>query len=305
MFAAPHEFAINIPQILAEARVATYERYSWPRIFARAFRGALGTFATVLGAIAIVAALVFATAGREGMFGVHTGPGAFYRVVPFLGLVVPALAVTLYGLVVVAAGMLEFAKDIRTGPGAFGWRALRTATVQALTLHYLKGGGAGCSYPRERGSSARRVLHGFVFWGFAAAFVATVLAAVMQDVLGILPPFPILSAPVLFGTAGGVLLVAGCTGLIALKARSDPAPAYGPMTSMDYAFLVTLDAVAITGLLTLFFRETGAMGVLASLHLGVLAGLYVTAPYGKFVHFVYRYLALVERAIEEGAEAGP
>lgn len=34
------------------------------------------------------------------------------------------------------------------------------------------------------------------------------------------------------------------------------------------------------------------------LHLGVVAGLFFTAPYGKFTHVVYRYAALVGNAIE-------
>ena len=30
MYSPPHEFAINIPKILSEARVASYEHWSWP-----------------------------------------------------------------------------------------------------------------------------------------------------------------------------------------------------------------------------------------------------------------------------------
>ena len=37
-----------------------------------------------------------------------------------------------------------------------------------------------------------------VFYGFISAFVATVIAAIMQDVFGLEPPYPILSAPVAF-----------------------------------------------------------------------------------------------------------
>ncbi len=36
-----------------------------------------------------------------------------------------------------------------------------------------------------------------------------------------------------------------------------------------------------------------------TVHLGLVAALYVTAPYGKFVHFLYRYLALVRNRIEQ------
>ena len=38
MYTPPHEFAINIPQILAEARIETYRRWSWPDFLGRAFK---------------------------------------------------------------------------------------------------------------------------------------------------------------------------------------------------------------------------------------------------------------------------
>ena len=38
MYTPPHEFAINIPKILAEARIETYRRWSWPGFLARAFK---------------------------------------------------------------------------------------------------------------------------------------------------------------------------------------------------------------------------------------------------------------------------
>jgi citrate/tricarballylate utilization protein len=88
-----------------------------------------------------------------------------------------------------------------------------------------------------------------------------------------------------------------------LKTRSEAEPASPAMTAMDYAFLVLLDLVAITGMLLLILRDTLLMPSVLVVHLGLLVGLFVTAPYGKFVHFVYRYLALARRAGEELLEA--
>jgi citrate/tricarballylate utilization protein len=49
----------------------------------------------------------------------------------------------------------------------------------------------------------------------------------------------------------------------------------------------------------LALRDTAAMGTLLVIHLAVVAGLFITLPYGKFAHVVYRYAALVRYAIEQ------
>ena len=41
------------------------------------------------------------------------------------------------------------------------------------------------------------------------------------------------------------------------------------------------------------------MGLLLAAHLGFVMGLFLTLPYGKFVHAVYRFAALVRNAIEK------
>ena len=48
----------------------------------------------------------------------------------------------------------------------------------------------------------------------------------------------------------------------------------------------------------LLLRATPAMGPLLALHLGVVFALFITMPYGKFVHGIYRFVALVRYAQE-------
>ena len=117
-----------------------------------------------------------------------------------------------------------------------------------------------------------------------------------------LPPYPLLSVPVVLGTLGGLAIVAGCTGLVLLKRRRDQRPTAQDVVALDEAFLGMLIAVAVTGLALLAFRATAAMPVLLAVHLGAMAGLFVTAPYGKFVHAVYRSIALVRNAEEQAAD---
>ena len=37
-YAPPHEFGINVPRVLAEARLGSYEEYCWPRFMSGLFR---------------------------------------------------------------------------------------------------------------------------------------------------------------------------------------------------------------------------------------------------------------------------
>ena len=55
---------------------------------------------------------------------------------------------------------------------------------------------------------------------------------------------------------------------------------------------------SVSGLLLLALRQSSAMGVLLGIHLGIIVALFVTLPYGKFVHAVYRFAALVRFHLE-------
>ena len=302
MFTPPHEFAINIPAAMASERARTYERYAVPAAFARALRSTrFGTVAAVAACVAVVFLAVILISGPSALRTALLGPGAFYRVLPYVVMVTASLALVLSGFVCVAAGALRFARDIGRGERFVTPRTLGVALHQALALTYLKGGGAGC-YDVARRSGRRRAFHALVFWGVMADLVSTTSAAIEQDFLHVLPPYPLWSVPVVLGTAGGIAIAIGAAGLIALKRASDERPTNGRMIALDYAFLGLLEAVALTGLALLVFRSTPAMGSLLALHLGVVAGAFVTAPYGKFVHFVYRSIALVMNAHERGRE---
>ena len=67
---------------------------------------------------------------------------------------------------------------------------------------------------------------------------------------------------------------------------------------MDRAFIALLFFNSLTGLALLAWRDSGAMALLLAVHLGFVMALFLTLPYGKFAHAVYRGAALLKYAIE-------
>ena len=292
MYTPPHEFAINIPKLMGDLRLAGYERWSWPGMLSRAFAkwGIAVLLGTLVGAAVIVAALFLA---GPALFATHLGAGSFYQVIPYSVMVAGALALALYAAVVWIRGGTRFwsesAGALRRGGGL---DALIAAFRSGLTLEHYRGGGPGCNYPAEHPSSVRRLYHVLTYAGFLSALISTTLAFFYQDLFRRFPPYPVWSAPVLFGAFGGIALMIGTAGLIWFKLGSDRAPAAGS-DAMDYVFLLTLGLAALTGMLTLILRDSRDMGITLVVHLAFVAALFITAPYGKFVHALYRSLALV------------
>src|ERR1700716_2183731 len=82
MYAPPHEFGVNIPKALSEVRERTYADYALPRVISDlATRNAWLLIAATLVSLAFFVAVAFL--GGSGFSGVHSGPGAFYAVVPY------------------------------------------------------------------------------------------------------------------------------------------------------------------------------------------------------------------------------
>ena len=96
-------------------------------------------------------------------------------------------------------------------------------------------------------------------------------------------------------------MLIGPVGLVIEKARRDPQTQDRALWGMDVGFLAMLFLTSLTGLALLVLRDSSAMGILLAVHLGVVFGLFVTLPYGKFVHGLYRYAALARYARERRA----
>jgi citrate/tricarballylate utilization protein len=202
----------------------------------------------------------------------------------------------LFSLLALAVGFTRFWREM--GATKPTWPQVRQALHDAATLRYLGGGGHGCNDVGEGFSTARRLLHHFMAYGFLLCFAATSVGAIYDRLLGWVAPYRFFSLPVVLGTVGGAGLVVGCSGLLWLKLSGDQEPRARRLLGADAGLLLLLLLIGVTGLLLLGVRGTGAMGTALAVHLGLVLALFVTLPYGKFVHAAYRTGALIRYAME-------
>jgi citrate/tricarballylate utilization protein len=174
------------------------------------------------------------------------------------------------------------------------WQAIKDASQ----LRYLDGGGVGCVNQDDQPTDRRKIFHHLTFYGFILCFAATCVATLYHYLLAREAPYPWWDLPVVLGALGGIGLLIGPAGLLTAKSQRDPALADSERSGMDTAFILMLFLTSATGIALLLLRETAAMGPLLSIHLGFVFALFITLPYGKFVHGLYRFAALVRYARE-------
>jgi citrate/tricarballylate utilization protein len=302
-FSPPHEFDVNVPRVLAQVRGDSYAAYTWPRALAPMF-ARNGLAISIVASLSVAAFILGFAAWHDPrvLFGAHLGPGAFYKLMPHNAMAWLFGLVFLYALVALTMSMRAFWRDIgdpvRLAPGAW-WQAMR----DAASLRYLDGGGIGCYNHDERPNDRRAFYHHLTFYGFALCFASTCVATLYHYLLAREAPYPWWDLPVVLGALGGIGLIFGPLGLFIAKLRRDPVMQDEMRWGMDTAFLVMLFLTSLTGLLLLVLRATPAMPLLLALHLGVVFALFITMPYGKFVHGLYRFAALVRYAKERRALA--
>jgi citrate/tricarballylate utilization protein len=299
-FAPPHEFDVNVPKTLAIARADSYAAYAWPRAFSGLF-ARNGLVISLIAAFSI-AAFIFGFASvtdRQVLYGMHTGPGAFYALMPHNAMALLFGAAFLYAIVALVMGLRAFWRDIGEPVGMkTDAKSIWQAVKDAGELRYLDGGGVGCFNEDDQPTDRRKMFHHLTFYGFLLCFAATSVATLYHYLLAREAPYAWWDLPVVLGTLGGIGLLVGPLGLLAARWQRDPALADPARTGMDVAFILMLFLTSLTGMALLLLRETAAMGPLLALHLGVVFALFVTMPYGKFVHGLYRFVALVRYARE-------
>jgi citrate/tricarballylate utilization protein len=302
-YAPPHEFAVNVPQAMAQVRRQTYADYAWPPALGALYKRNGLTLALALAAgLALFLVLALMMKGR--LFHEPLA-GNFDAIFPHKLLVSMFAPIFLFAALALGLGVRKFWRDV--SPGNASGAAVLEATADALRLKYLDGANQiepgelaeGCPNKDDAPTLWRRRFHHATFYGFMLCFSATCVATLYHYVFRWQAPYNTTSVPVLLGTVGGIGLLVGPAGLLWLNLQRHALHGDAAQKSMDRGFIGLLFFTSLTGLALLAWRDTSAMALLLALHLGVVMALFATLPYGKFAHGVYRVAALLKWAIEK------
>ncbi|MGI9378796.1 MAG: tricarballylate utilization 4Fe-4S protein TcuB [Methyloligellaceae bacterium] len=286
-FTPPHEFAINLPGILAERRQESWHEFAWPRGFAQLFhRSGMAIALMVTVSAALIIWLINLLPELEKAEG-------FYRLLSHQTMIlifIPAFLLPIFALV---KSTRKFWSSINGAPIKIAH--IRTTLTSALTMKNLSGGhGEGCNFEDEdRFSMARTHAHHAVLIGFTLCFLSTSVATVLHYFFNSPAPYDLFSLPKLFGIPGGILLSLGSAYLAYLKTKADPDLSDRKAWGGEMAFIVLLFLVSTSGLILYVLGGTDWLPELLAFHLGCVLALFLLTPYTKMVHGIYRVAALL------------
>ncbi|WP_434604169.1 tricarballylate utilization 4Fe-4S protein TcuB [Pseudomonas sp. Z4-7] len=299
-YAAPHEFAVNVPKSMAKVRLETYTNYAWPQPLGKLYqRNGLALGLASGAGLALFLSLTLMIMGN--LFVAMPG-GNFYGIFPHNTLALMFSAVFGFAVLALGIGVRRFWREISPAEAPLPLKASAAleASANVAQLKYLDGGhGEGCNNTDDAFTLWRRRFHHLTFYGFMLCFAATGVATLYHFLLNCSAPYPVLSLPVLLGIFGGVGLLIGPAGLLWMNLRRNPQQGDENQKPMDRGFIALLFLVSASGLALLAGRETSALGLLLAIHLGLVMAFFLTMPYSKFAHGIFRSAALLKYTIEK------
>jgi citrate/tricarballylate utilization protein len=302
-YAPPHEFAINVPKAMAQVRGQTYADYAWPPVMGQLYQRNGLTLSMALAA-SLTLFMVLALQSHGTLWGplAQNSPQGFYAIFPHNLMVSLFAPVFLWAVLALSMGVRKFWRDVTpaTSGAPLSTPAAAEGAHDALKLKYLGGGhGDGCNNEDDAFTLARKRMHHFTFYGFMLCFAATSVATLYHYAFGWSAPYDFTSLPKILGTVGGILLTLGTLGLWRLNLARDPNHGDVAQRPMDRGFIALLFLISVTGLALMLSRNTAAMPSLLALHLGTVMALFLTLPYGKFAHGIFRTASLLRFAVEK------
>jgi citrate/tricarballylate utilization protein len=302
-YAPPHDFAINVPKAMATVRGQTYADYAWPPAMGSLYqRNGLTLSLALAASLSLFMLLALQMNGTLWGPTPQNGQQGFYAIFPHNFMVSLFAPVFLWAVLALGMGVRKFWRDVTpaTSGAALSTPAAAEATHDALKLKYLGGGhGDGCNNEDDAFTLARKRMHHLTFYGFMLCFAATSVATLYHYVLDWPAPYDFTSLPKILGTVGGIALAWGTLGLWRLNLARDPSHGDIQQRPMDRGFIALLFLISVSGLALMLSKNSMAMPSLLALHLGLVMTLFLTLPYGKFAHGIFRMASLLRFSVEK------
>jgi quinone-modifying oxidoreductase subunit QmoC len=141
---------------------------------------------------------------------------------------------------------------------------------------------------------SRKLGHLALLWGFVGAAVTSGLLIVAMYIQHLPMPLALSHPYKILGNVSAAALIVG--GAMLIGFRLGDRKSSGTSTAFDSYFLTLVATVIATGMVVELARLADspalALGVYI-LHLGTVMALFLTFPYSKFAHMLYRTLAMV------------
>jgi len=228
-YAEPHEFAINIPALLANVRTQDWEQHVRPQAVTRAMQRRIWPYVLLF--------ILFVLLFSMGVGAPWVSASPFYSSISHNVMVLIFLPLFILPVIALLLGVRRYWKSV--GGEKLALKDFNSALRDAAALKQLDGGqGQGCNYESgERYSSARRWAHQATMYGFLLCFLSTSVATIYHYILASPALYSFFSLPKLFGVSGGILLSVGCAALLFLKSKADSALGSVKHLGAEYTFV--------------------------------------------------------------------
>jgi quinone-modifying oxidoreductase subunit QmoC len=266
--------------IMGAVRAAVVKRLAFPRFMATMVSTPARATLTLL-----LCALVILSVATLPLHQSFASPLVFADMFPKARLEPFFFAISGFVLLALAVSATRFAKALRSA-GA-------TGPILPALFPVLMDVGSHRRFANCTAEHNRR-------WGHVLALYAFLGLAVMGTVVGIGSMFGVIDTPLpilhplkIFANVCAAVLFAGA--LVLLWNRMRDPDKRAASTFFDWFFLSVLGGVALTGILSeaLRLEQTQTwMFLVYFIHLTLVLTLFLSTPYSKFVHFLYRTMAL-------------
>ncbi len=277
-------------RIMAAIRQMAVEHYAFPNLIGRAINSP-----RALAMILVVPALlILAAIAIGGSFTPQTSPVLYASMFPHLALNLFFSAFTAFAAMsmLISAGRIWHAfigESLWKGDLLLLVRSFITAVREILSHRKF----SECEeFPLSRWA------HMAIFYGFMTLFVLAGVVALLI-LFGAPYPLPAQHPLKIIGNLAGILFLAGIGYFIVQRYRSSLND--DKSSWFDWAVLFNLLLVGVTGMLTEIFRYADS-AILAYpiyfFHLLFVLILFMSIPYSKLAHLVYRTVAMAARSYE-------